>query len=710
MKNFFTLCFLLLAAFTLRAQVIFQQDFENGIAPMTLVDNDGKTPAANVAAYAAAWTVATPSFGNGTKVAISNSWYNPPGQADDWMITPALTITEPTTILSWEAKAQDASFPDGYQVRISKTGTNLADFTDVAFSIPAEMTTWQERGISLGAYAGETIHIAFRNNSNDMFLLLVDNILVANILDRDVAVTKFSTSQFHLLGSDVTIQAEVANVGGQPLTSFDFHWTDGINTYSETIDGLNLAYGESTVVSHSDKFNLAQAKSFNLTVWADNPNGDTDGNLDNNTIDGILSGVTYIPTKKSVGEEGTGTWCQFCPRGTDWMDYMTINYPDEFIGIAVHNGDPMTVTEYDNGADFSAFPNASFDRANEIDPSEFEDYIAEFQGRIAPVAPDITASIDVATKTLTATASAEFVTELNNLNYRLAVVLSEDNVKGTGSGYNQVNAYAGGNDPLPGYGYNWNQLANPAPASLMEYDHVGRALLGGYNGTAGSIPASVIAGDVATQEYTLNNFNTAWNPFNMHAVVLVLDNGTGEILNAESTEIEVNCPADFSVNVTVQDATPGNADGSIAVAVADPAFGFGGYTFALSTGATGANIGDLAAGDYTLTVSDKIGCTQTVAVTVGTMTAVQDIEALTSFSLTPNPASSVSALNVRFNKAVDAQVAVVNAIGQVMETLKFEGTTNLQHNFNLGKYADGIYLVKVSVGNQVHTERLIIAR
>ncbi len=710
MKNIFTLCFLSLAALSLQAQVLFEQTFESGIPPMTLVDNDGKTPASNVAAYAAAWTAANPSFGNGTMVAVSNSWYTPPGAADDWMITPALTITEANTILTWEAKAQDANYPDGYQVRISKTGTALADFTDIVFSIPAEMTTWQERGVSLADYVGETIHIAFRNNSNDMFLLLVDNILVANILDRDVAVTKFGTTQFHLLGSDVTIQAEVKNLGGQSLNSFDFHWSDGINTYSETVDGLDLAYGESTVVSHSTTFNLPQAKSFTLNVWADNPNGDTDGDLTNNTVDGVVSGVTYIPNKKAVGEEGTGTWCQFCPRGTDWMEYMTENYPDAFIGIAVHNGDPMTLTEYDNGADFSAFPSAYFDRAIEIDPSDFEDYIDEFNGRIAPVAPDVTASIDVATKTLTATATAEFVTELSNLNYRLAVVLTEDDVKGTGSGYNQVNFYSGGNDPLPGWGYDWNLLANPAPASLMEYDHVGRALLGGYNGTAGSIPASVTAGDVATQDYTLSNFNTAWNPFKMHAVVLVLDNTSGEILNAESASIDVVCPADFSVNVQVQDATAGNADGSINVSVANPAFGFGGYTFALSNGSTGATMSDLAAGDYTLTVSDKIGCTQTVDVTVGTAVGVQDIEALASFSLTPNPASSVSALNVRFDKAVDAQVAVVNAIGQVMETVRFEGTSTLQHNFDLSKYANGVYLVKVNVGSQVHTERLIIAR
>ncbi|MEY3367863.1 MAG: hypothetical protein RI973_1018 [Bacteroidota bacterium] len=709
MKNLFTLLFIFLATFTLKAQVVFQQDFENGMAPMTIVDNDGKTPATQVAAYAAAWTVATPGFGNGTKVAISNSWYTPPGAADDWMITPAITITDPNTILTWEAKAQDASYPDGYQVRVSTGGNTLPEFTDIIFSLPAEQTTWQQRGASLADYVGQTIHIAFRNNSNDMYLLLVDNIVVASIQDKDVAMTDFNSTRFHPLGSNVAINATVKNQGGEPLNSFDFHWSDGISTYTETITGLNLAYGESQEVTHSVTFNLPQAKSFNIAAWADNPNGGADGDPANNQVMGVLSGVTYIPAKKSVGEEGTGTWCGWCPRGTDFMEYMTGTYPDQFIGIAVHNGDPMTVTAYDDGANFSAFPNAYYDRAIELDPSDFETELPTFQARVAPVAPSIEASIDVATKKLTIDAAAEFVTELEGLDYRLAVVLTEDEVKGTGAAWNQANYYSGQSDPLAGWGYNWQSLPNPAPAAGLVYNHVGRLLVNGYAGEAGSIPASVVAGDVASKTYTVNNFNTGWNPFNMHAVVMVLDNSTGEILNAESSEIDVVCPADFNVSVQVTNATQGNADGAIQASVAVPTFGFGGYTFSLSNGSTGGNITGLAAGDYTLTVSDKIGCTQTVDVTVGTIVSVEDMEQLAAFSLTPNPAATVAMMNARFKEVVDAELTLVNALGQVMERVEFNNASAIQHQFELGNYVNGVYMVKINVGNQVYTERLVIA-
>ena len=78
---------------TLQAQTIYSQDFENGMpSDITLIDVDGLTPATNVAAYSAAWTAANPASGNGTQIAVSNSWYSPAGTADDWMILPVQNI------------------------------------------------------------------------------------------------------------------------------------------------------------------------------------------------------------------------------------------------------------------------------------------------------------------------------------------------------------------------------------------------------------------------------------------------------------------------------------------------------------------------------------------------------------------------------------------------------------------------------------------
>jgi hypothetical protein len=301
---------------------------------------------------------------------------------------------------------------------------------------------------------------------------------------------------------------------------------------------------------------------------------------------------------------------------------------------------------------------------------------------------------------------------LSGLDYRFSVVLVEDDVHGTAASYAQVNAYSGGAEPLPGWGYDWNTLANPAPASLMYYDHVGRAIMGGYAGTAGSIPADVAAGQMVTQDYTYNNFNVNWNPYKMHAVVLILDGATGEILNAEKSEdINVVCPADFGATFEITDATTGNADGSIDLTPPSNSFGFGGYTYLWSNGAVTADVNNLPAGTYSVVITDRIGCSQTIDnIVVDEMVGVQDIAQLAGISLTPNPTSAVSILTARFTEAVDIELEVISAAGQVVYSRNFDRTSNVKHSLDLGNFAEGLYLVKMTVGNQIHTERLLLAK
>jgi hypothetical protein len=78
----------------------------------------------------------------------------------------------------------------------------------------------------------------------------------------------------------------------------------------------------------------------------------------------------------------------------------------------------------------------------------------------------------------------------------------------------------------------------------MVYKDVSRAILGGYNGTAGAIPADVEAGDVFTQTFTYD-IPANYNPENMQAVVIIIDGATGQILNASE--------ADFAVAVNTKD-------------------------------------------------------------------------------------------------------------------------------------------------------------
>src|SRR5688572_5489194 len=105
------------------AQYIFQEDFQNGIpGTWTVIDVDGNAPDSILALPSMidnAWVALEDVTNPGDSFAASTSKYLPVGQANDWLITPAI-VTQSNTILIWYANALIAN-GDGYEVRVSTT-------------------------------------------------------------------------------------------------------------------------------------------------------------------------------------------------------------------------------------------------------------------------------------------------------------------------------------------------------------------------------------------------------------------------------------------------------------------------------------------------------------------------------------------------------------------------------------------------------------
>lgn len=208
-KLLFLLCFF--AFSQIQAQIIFQEDFD-GVGGSTaggagtymfpsgwlLANVDNLTPASAVAYVNEAWERREDfSFNVSDSCAFSTSWYSPAGTADDWMWTPLIGPLPANCSLKWNGVAYDASYLDGYEVRImtvAPTGTtgsigNMVTNSTVLFSTTAETSTWTAHEVSLSSYAGQSVYIGFRNNSNDKFLLLIDDIVVEAIVNNDIAIS-----------------------------------------------------------------------------------------------------------------------------------------------------------------------------------------------------------------------------------------------------------------------------------------------------------------------------------------------------------------------------------------------------------------------------------------------------------------------------------------------------------------------------------------
>lgn len=229
-------------------------------------------------------------------------------------------------------------------------------------------------------------------------------------------------------------------------------------------------------------------------------------------------------------EEGTGTWCQYCPRGDVYSRELHKKYPGKYIYLAYHVSDPMEVLPYSDSLPFTGLPNGWIDRNKIVSLFPFDSLD---QDMALPLAEDPPASVGVTTSWNTDTRDLEInvsATMYQNLsgNFRLAVFVTEDGVTGSGPQYNQVNNYSGGDfGPMGGF----EDLPNPIPASFVSYDHVVRALPGGLYGDTGSLPATLDSGKTYTYTYTYH-VPADYDANYIRVAGVMLDANTGLALNA----------------------------------------------------------------------------------------------------------------------------------------------------------------------------------
>jgi hypothetical protein len=536
MKKSLLLCGALFLGTSAFSQTIFSENFNAATTLPTgwaQYNVDGLTPATNMAFMGTnAWVGYLSTDATQGNMMTSTSWYTPAGTSNDWLVTPAIVIPATGSFqLNFDIQGQDPQFLDSYEVYISTAGNTVASFTGTPAIAATSTAVWENKAVDLTPFLGQTIYVAFRNNSNDKFRLNLDNVKVRTVLPVDALLNSVDLVRYAAINTNNILKASVTNNGSTAITSLTINWNDGVD-HSSVIT-TSIAAGQTAIVNHPTSLNYATAVEKNVAVNITNVNGGTDGDMTNNSGAAKINTLSQLPQKAVVIEEGTGTWCQWCPRGAVAMDYMYSNY-SKFIGIAVHNADPMALAEYDAAADFSGYPASNVDRVildGTVSTQAFETYYNQRKDLIVPAA--ISATLAISGSNVTINAKATFKTPISNANFRLAVVIMENNVTGTGPGYNQKNAYAGGaNGPMGGY----ESLPATVPAAQMVYNHVGRALLGGYNGQTGSVPAAVVDGTEAAYTFNYTVPATSNRP-NMTAVVMLIDQNTGEIINAYATAL-----------------------------------------------------------------------------------------------------------------------------------------------------------------------------
>jgi len=361
----------------------------------------------------------------------------------------------------------------------------------------------------------------------------------------DFNFTEITTSSIVAIGN-VNITGKVQNTGTANLTAFDVTYTIDGGAASATFTATcNVATGDFYEFTHNVAWD-ATAGEHVVAVTTSNANGNGNGG---STLSKNIKVINEIFPKTVVYEEGTGTWCGWCVRGLVGLNTMAHNITNgTWIGIGVHNADPMTVTAYDAaiGGFISGYPSGIMDRhAGEVDPglSSLEPAYNEHLNMIplAKIAV-VDQSWDDASRAFTVEVATTFALDITNANYNTALIIVENDVTGVTSGsdtWDQSNYYDdGSNGAMEDWdGFNYVGAGDPVPAATMHYNHVGRQLVDGWAGTA--LAATDVTYNVPVTYSYSGTIPADNDETKTELVALVIDNATGQIVNATAVELDV---------------------------------------------------------------------------------------------------------------------------------------------------------------------------
>lgn len=392
--------------------------------------------------------------------------------------------------------AIDVNFNADGSISFTSGGSNLAagNFPqgewfafEISGNISANLWSASVNGESVGTFALASNKVAsidfYPANANASFY--VDDFYYTHDAyvpkPNDIGIVGVSVEPKNLTGQKSLLGIKLTNLGSNVADNVEIDFKYGTVSGIKTITGLSLASLETKTVFFDEEITVLNgSNSIQVTAKL---LGTNDDDAANNASSSAVIGVTPAEDKVVIAEEATGTWCGWCPRGAVMLDRLSKKFPDFFIGIAVHNNDPMVVAEYDAGirglSGFTGFPSATVGRTAIIDPTDIEN---NFYSRIAEAPKSVIsvgASYDETTRKMLVSPKIKFKANASGA-YKMAVVIVEDSVRGTASGYAQANYYSGGDVVMGGY----EKLTNPVPASQMTYNHVARVLAGGFKGTA----------------------------------------------------------------------------------------------------------------------------------------------------------------------------------------------------------------------------------
>lgn len=455
---------------------------------------------------------------------------------NEWLKTTAINLN--TVTKAW--LKYDSYFRQGNYTGVSESASVLISIDGGnTWTLIQSVTKNKTMGametyyVDLSPYTGNIdVRIGFRFMDNNIQNggWAIDNVVVFEPANKDLSLLHISPESekygYTAVNTGYQHNFFVQNMGVDTVKSFVAYYQQiGKGIFADTVQNIAIAPFEKYSFKHNIPDTVSTNNSYIVKAWVK-----LDGDITNrnDSARGTLTGVPFLPKKMVVVEEGTGTWHYLSPRGHVLMKELAIQDVN-VCPIAVHDTDPMCIEEYNDYLYYRSqlfIPYFLINRQIDTPPDSLIDIVKKEAQSFGYA--QLTAKGYTTNNVLTVDASVKPAVNMTG-DFRLQLVLTENNVTGTGSKWDQVNGYANNAKGIMG-GY--ENKPNPVPATDMQYNYVARSILPSAEGVT-NLPGTL----AQNQSYTVHfetEMKAEWNKNQMHAYILLLRQNDTSILNAAS--------------------------------------------------------------------------------------------------------------------------------------------------------------------------------
>jgi hypothetical protein len=188
----------------------------------------------------------------------------------------------------------------------------------------------------------------------------------------------------------------------------------------------------------------------------------------------------------------------------------------------------------------------------------------------------------------------------------------------------------------------------------------------------------------------------------------IVDYGSGDFF-ADLDDISISAGCDEGLDIRISTAPAAGIFADDGEAFAEVFGGVAPYTFAWSNGDTGASADSLSVADYSLTVTDALGCQRTVDFGVGLEpTSLDDPDGLLSgLDVFPNPTSDRVTVRLELPSTELLRFDLYDINGRRRAGAIPTRTQSWEQELELDHLPAGVYLLRVRAGNAVRSVRLV---